>query len=362
MAKGYEIEINAHPSVYQPQERQLKIYFSEPERGFNKHTGVLLLIAGFGGHANSNVYKKMRDQFADDYNLLTIQCDYFGWQYMQGIELAEDFICDFNQFMDYPKSELDAVLKAHNDIQQLLEITKRNQRDLSLLVKMKENWSNFNDMGMMQAIDNITAVMAVLEIVKEKGNSWNESKVIVYGHSHGAYLAHLCNLFAPEFFSLMIDNSAWMIPGYLKTYRSMILVNGIELVFDYLVRQLEIDEEIYDLRTLYRNFKNTCTMIAFHGTEDHLVNYKDKKKLIDSIPKATFYLVDRQNLDNEIFRSTAHGLDADFIKMFQVVRNNYSFPPRKKTALKNVHFHTSKADYYIHYENGRPELKCVFPE
>lgn len=362
MAKSYELEIEAHPSVYQPEERKMKIYFSEPEKGVNKETGILLLISGFGGHSGSNVYKKMRNNFADDYNLLTIQCDYFGCQYMQGMESVENFTCDFNQFMDYPKQDLELALQNIDNFPLLLEIAKRNQRNLSLFVDLNENWSNFNDMGMMQAVDNITAVMTVIEIMKERGGRWNKDKVIVYGHSQGAYLAHLCNLFAPGLFSLMIDNSAWIIPGYLESSRSMILGNGVEVIFDYLVRQLEIDKEIYDLQNLYRNFKNTCTIIAFHGTDDNLICDTDKKELIDSIPKATFYLVGSQNIDYDIFHSTAHGLNADFLKMFQAVMDNYTFRPREKAILKNVHYHTSKADYYINYENGRPELSCIFPE
>lgn len=362
MAKSYQFEIDAHPSVYEPQERKLKIYFSEPEKEVNDETGILLLIAGFGGHANSNVCKKMRNTFADQYNLLTVQCDYFGWEFMQGKESITDVICDFSQFLDYPTKEQIEVIENKNDIEKLMEIAERNHRNFRAYSRMEESWSNFNDLGFMQAIDNITAVMAVMEVAKDNGYTLNSEKIIVYGHSQGAYLAHLCNLFSPNIFSLIIDNSAWIVPGYLKEKRKVQFNSGIEIIFDYLVSKLDFDEEIYDLQTLYRNFDNTCAIIAYHGVDDDLVDYADKKKLIDSIPGATFYLIDDQNLDNEIFRSTAHGLNADFIKMFQAVMDNYTFRPRKKAVLKNVHYHTSKADYYINYENGRPELSCIFPE
>lgn len=69
---GYEIL--GHPSLFGDKERKLIFYYSEPDKGVNEETGILLIIAGFGGNANSNVYKKMRNTFADKYNLLTIQC------------------------------------------------------------------------------------------------------------------------------------------------------------------------------------------------------------------------------------------------------------------------------------------------
>ena len=60
MASEYDFKINGHPSIYEAKGRELHIYFCEPDKGVNKETGLLLLIPGFGGHANSNVYKKMR--------------------------------------------------------------------------------------------------------------------------------------------------------------------------------------------------------------------------------------------------------------------------------------------------------------
>ena len=63
MAKGYEFEMYGQPSYLEPKERKLKVYFTEPDSGINKDTGILLLVAGFGGNANSNVYKKMRSNF-----------------------------------------------------------------------------------------------------------------------------------------------------------------------------------------------------------------------------------------------------------------------------------------------------------
>ncbi len=55
-------------------------------------------------------------------------------------------------------------------------------------------------MGIMQAIDNISAVICIMEIIKDNCYKFNRNKIIIYGHSHGAYLAYLCNAFAPNLF------------------------------------------------------------------------------------------------------------------------------------------------------------------
>ena len=77
-------------------------------------------------------------------------------------------------------------------------------------MKFDEDLTNFNDMGIMQALDNISAIVTVIEIIKDNGYKFDESKIIIYGHSHGAYLGYLCNAFAPNLFSMIIDNSAWL--------------------------------------------------------------------------------------------------------------------------------------------------------
>ncbi|WP_223869599.1 DUF2920 family protein [Paenibacillus sabuli] len=105
--------------------------------------------------------------------MVTIQCDFFGWEFMQSVSLNETV-------------------------------------------------SNFNDMGIMQALDNITAVIIVSEFIKDNNLKFNAKKIIADGQSHGAYLAFLCNRFAPNLFSLIIDNSAWIVPAYLTLNRRII--------------------------------------------------------------------------------------------------------------------------------------------
>ncbi|EDS76721.1 conserved hypothetical protein [Clostridium botulinum C str. Eklund] len=88
MSQEYEIQVNTLDSIYKKNKtdsynRMMNVYFSTPQYGVSKNTGIMLYISGFGGNANSKVCKKMRSEFADKYNLITIQCDYFGYEFMQ---------------------------------------------------------------------------------------------------------------------------------------------------------------------------------------------------------------------------------------------------------------------------------------
>ncbi|NRT91416.1 hypothetical protein [Clostridium beijerinckii] len=108
MSEQFEFNCNGHNSIYTKDylennynERNFKVYFSTPDNGVNCETGLLLLIAGFDANSQSNIYKKMRQNFSDLYNLVTIQCDYFGSEFMQNnlpLNLSKDSINILNNF------------------------------------------------------------------------------------------------------------------------------------------------------------------------------------------------------------------------------------------------------------------------
>ncbi|MMZ58600.1 hypothetical protein D1872_205880 [compost metagenome] len=308
MSRNYDFIMNGHPNIYNNYSpRNLKIYFSEPDV-INDDTGILLLIPGFGGNANSNVYKKMRSTFADKFNLITVQCDYFGWGFMQ----AE---------------------------------------------RLQESVSNFNDMGIMQALDNITAVTVLAEIIKDNGLTFNAGKIIAYGQSHGAYIAYLCNIFAPSLFSLIIDNSAWIFPLYLLGDRQ-ITINGSLTDFSYLAKQLIIDAQILHLPSVSKKVNNQCTIHSFHGADDKIITIEDKRDFCLSLNNCVLHEITRENMDQRIFKSSSHSLDADLLLLFEYVLNdlNVEFTFNDRISINNNKIETNNYAYEFDYTFQVPLL------
>lgn len=309
MAKDYSFEMYGHPNIYDNySSRNLKVYFSEPETGVNENTGIVLIIAGFGANANSNVYKKMRSVFADTYNLVTIQCDYFGWEFMQSFPLPEGI-------------------------------------------------NNFNDMGLMQALDNITAVAAVEQIILDNKLKYNAGKIIAYGHSHGAYVSYLCNVLAPSLFSLIIDNSAWLFPQFMLCTRELVH-KGKYAAFKYRAKDFVKDKQILDLIGLYKNFKNACRILSFHGEDDTLINFKEKERFCKSIPRCELRRITQEDIDNIIFKSSSHGLGADFLLLFDSIMNEVGNQFVFKGSLEETtqKIITDMFEYTIDYSSILPKL------
>lgn len=361
MSKEYDIEIYGHPSLLSPKNRKIKIYFSEPELGINEKTGIVLFIAGFGGNANSNVYKKMRSEFSDKYNLITIQCDYFGWEFMQE---SGNIALDINRNTlekQIGKENTKYVYETGFDFQKLVNTLSEHGININCKATLNETLENYNDMGLMQAIDNISAVLCVIELLKDNKYNFNKDKIILYGQSHGAYLAYLSNALAPNLFSLLIDNSSWLFPQYLKGSRYLYKEyenSTLQIEFNYLASTLNYDKEILSLDSLYKKFQNQCDIICYHGTKDNLISHKDKKKLRYVIDRFYYNEIGESKIDNEVFKSTEHGLNADFLKLFNYTVKNHNFKKRIKSNYIDdiIIYETNRNIYLINYKNIVPKI------
>lgn len=316
MAEQHSMKIPAHYNIYSGAGgRELRIDFSTPAGGINETTGLLILVPGFGGNIDSKVYTKMRSVFADQFNLITIQCDYFGSSYMQST--------DSINFSDITTLE---ELLTHDEIQQintnqsqLLSILSTKNATLPAKANLTESIDEFNDMGYMQAIDLITSIEIVKAIVKDNGYSFNEKRIIGYGHSHGAYLLHLSNCLSPHLFSYIIDNSAWIEPVYMKQNRILYQQFGmltLAVEFEYLVKEIVDNKSYLNLENLYKDYKGSAQIVSFQGDEDNLINHIEKERIISAIPGAEFLLITKGEVDQIRFKSNKHGLDADFLELF----------------------------------------------
>lgn len=355
MAEHNSIKIPAHHNIYNGySQRELRIDFSIPNSGVNRDTGICIIVPGFGGNIESNIYKKMRDIFADQYNLVTIQCEYFGSEYMQS---ANTFTLKNNVddvFNILKASEKEIV---QNDSSKLIEILSSYLVTLPVRANLSEDENYFNDMGFMQAIDIITAIEAVKIILKENALIFNDRKVLGYGHSHGAYLLHLCNRLVPHQFSFIIDNSAWIEPVYLNSNRYLFQSYGsmtLQIEFDYFAKKIVNDINSLNLEYLYNNFINETKIIMFQGTNDNLISHTKKEDIFKNVPNTDFFLIGEKEVDNQIFKSNRHGLDADFLKMFEFGYTHLGSNLNNKLLEDTYEVELFKTTISVDYSKGLP--------
>lgn len=347
MAQIVSLKRKAHNNIYKQsvlesnyREREIEIEMGIPENGVNENTCMLVVIPGYGGNLQSNIYQKMRNTFPDQYNMVVLQCDYFGNRFMQNITCLNIQMDDYGA--DGKEYEVDS----------------------------EETIEEFNDMGIMQALDVVNATLSGIEYIRDREEGVDIQKVILFGTSHGAYLAHLANLICPELYSHLIDISAYTKPYYLEEPRRLDFKTTdwiVRLTEEYLVKKnpdIRYHDSLYDLRFLYPSISNQCKIIAFQGTEDWMVNYQEKVQFIQDIGNmAEILLIQKTDVDGKFCKNANHDLGMDFVILFQMLMPMLQKSPKRQADRPyfqdEVVLGNEEARMCIDYKAGLPELKYI---
>lgn len=369
MAKNYGVICYGHNSIYVDnylqnnyKKRKFHVKYSIPGRGVNDETGILLLIAGYGAQCNSSVYKKMRSEFADKYNLVTIQCDYFGYEYMQaGLEDITVENIDLIRLNISTTNDNAKKIYSNNklNINKFLNTDLEYKNEIIVNSNLHESIENFNDMGVMQALDNIVATIKVIKYLQRKKLNFNTNKIIIMGNSHGSYLGYLCNIMSRGLYTHILDNSAWIYPVYCNNIRYLIRTRGNSVLvvkYDYKIRTARSPLKGLRIKNLYEKVENKCKIVVYHGENDSLITAKDKYAAVKDIPNLIFNLIKKKDIDNVIFKSTIHGLDADFVKLFEKFYKSHCnsiFLNSKLNIDSNIRI---PGGFLLDYSSGLPQL------
>lgn len=348
MAHSNSISIGAHRSIYNDSNhRDLSIEFSIPEEGTNAKTGLLILVPGFGANIDSKVYTKMRNEFADQYNLITIQCSYFGEQFMQTTEKI---------ILKDPLEKIfsaDQIAQIHNNESSILKMIMQNDTKVYAKAKLDESEDEFADLSFMQCIDIITAIEAVQLILEENKLAFDKARIIGYGHSQGAYLLHLCNKMS-SMFSYIIDNSAWLEPLYLNSNQTRLIGNQKLIIeYDYFAKDRIKNKKNLNLFEVYKDFKNDTQIVTFQGNKDELIDHNEKRKFINDLNNTQFILIEESDVDHIKYKSNTHGLDADFLELFKYAMS-LEQPSENNVQERRTEFQMRDLKFTVDYSQGLP--------
>lgn len=343
MATLISRKFKTHSNIYVENraDRTLHVEIGIPENGTDMETGMLVLVPGYGGNMDSRVWKKMREEFCDKYNLITMQCDYFGNKYMHSI-LPETI---------KPLLEL----KCENLVQAIFRCE----------MEVDETEEEFNDMGIMQALDIVGGTLSTIKELNSMGYQFNVGKIILFGSSHGSYLSHLANTICPGLYQCILDISSYLSPYYLDDIRKVAVIkNNIKLEMDikHMLNnhaEYRYRSELYDLRFLYKWIENNCKIIVFQGADDWMVSTEDKIAFVNSIKNAELMLIGKEDVDGILFKDASHGMQTNFFVFFEMVMPMIEKLFSKKSKITIPEYLVlgmEEPRMEITYESGLPEL------
>lgn len=331
-----------HPDIELGVERkQLEYFLTFPKEGLNKDTGLVFCIPPWGDKADSPYQKnKLRPYISDRYNCVSCGINYFGIQpqvfgdyvvmpsphFFEGISVLYDI---------NPLNYADNGYVSLNQVAEILRMKGIKRLPSYCRVYFKLANGEYESFGFLPALDHLTICGEIL-----KRFPLNTKRIIAFGSSYGGYIALLMAKYAPQTFSVIIDNS-----GFVRT--SMNNVAGVDLF--YIEKTLELNGvsfpwakdnlwRIYDemspyyfsdshkcIRNLLQKTHNHCISkyYIFHAEEDPIAPTAYKKAFVDTIKNyaESVYskFISKEDLDGKLFKTLEHGMNASLRGIFDYV-------------------------------------------
>lgn len=304
--------------------------------------------SGNGWRHNDISYKMMRRSFSDQYNLIVIGVNYMG----------TDVYVNDNQ---YVTEQITHMFQSNQTMQALSTLADPELTNQSKVCLDRRHWnfaSNaqaaeelkkeradiFWDYGYLQAIDVLSTLHYLKNLLDEQKLTVNFSHVNLVGESAGSQVGAMCMKLAPLSFSSFLDISgAQMGLGQEDILHSLLtdpygtfgdknprgiqqtLSNGCILSYPqknplgfkgeqgHSKALLKDELTIRDVGALDEAVKWEIDRVhvrSLHAINDHLIPATDKEKLINRYrtkgANAEIALITQENVDGSLFKDTSH--------------------------------------------------------
>ncbi|MBC2400047.1 DUF2920 family protein [Clostridium tetanomorphum] len=315
----------------------LEYYITYPE-GYDqsKSYGLVFCITGYGSSADSEYQSnKLRPYISDKYNMITV-----GVRYHNDLRTTEQFIFDINSISKWYRLETSYFKDTTNankiidDLFQLLISRNIYSLDSRLAVKMSA-YNQYSSFGFMPAIDHLTVLFDIIQ-----KHNIDKRNIIAFGTSYGGYVASLMAKYAPNTFSLVIDNSGFCVTQLQEVFGGAVGGTGgaivryidntryeIPVTIDTLWSVDETSENYFSdankqIRSLLLEDHRTPSQTVYccyHSQNDGIASIALKDKMYNILKKynRTYYKrVNEGDVDGKLFKNSLHGMDASLREMF----------------------------------------------
>lgn len=307
-----------------------------PESGTDRHTGLIVYLAGYGMDPCGGYAQSLLPYLANRHNCVAVSVDYFGANLWQKSTLAPfpDF---FTRLAEHYGIEITAPKDL--DIRQLLlslaELLRRNGiTRLHDDCRLAAISSEYNSMGLLPALDALQVVHRLVATMR-----LDKRRLFLIGTSYGGYIAELMAKLAPNTFRMVVDNSGFSSAaddpdGVMGL--SKVVLGGVAMA-GHALRAWSNDpakpnffsfarQQIRDLHDRGHVLANTARIYAYHVPGDGVASTEQKLRLRDSYAGRVAFdlsIIGETRLDGRVFKTLDHGMNASLRGLFDLSYEKY---------------------------------------
>lgn len=303
--------------------------------------GLVFVIPGFGGDADSEYSKGLRSHVAR-LGFVAVSVEYHCLHARPETGAQVSVVKGEHARLLGTAQLIGLPIKDPNNIDALTRLLAAHLTAVGGALAIKGQIApargEYQNFGILQALDHLAALGDIVA----NGPAFDESVIVAFGSSHGGYIAHLMAKIAPRSFSAVFDNSSYTQPPYNYL--------GVGLGYEYATQfnGVRVECETASGWTLsHRHAPNAYTrdadLIRDVGYRPHVLAMRAasvaapifrmanaardgisppemKQRQANALSAAGFdvrlEIVDEAQIDGAVFKRVAHGLDASLGKLF----------------------------------------------
>lgn len=312
-----------------------------------KAKGLIFVIPGFGEDATAEYNQLLRRYLCGRYELAAVSVSYHAIQARPPAAGVELNLEDVYRAIGLLATRGIRIEFEPADIPRFLADLGKLEIPVSIAARLIPPNGDYQNFGVMQAIDHIHALNDILD----SGLEFDTHNILCLGSSHGAYIAHLIHKFAPNTMNAIIDNSAYCIPvaqylGARPEYHHKI--GSVTLECNVLGKWNLADSyapayfgparyairDVMHARHLAEIAAHALRRCQFRmvnsfadGISPVAVKQAQHRALQAHGFDAQLKIVWENSLDGKVFKSLAHGMDASLSGLFDLYAGSLAVHP-----------------------------------
>lgn len=356
-------------------DRKIKYHIENPK---NRSNGILFFISCFG--LEFEYIQKWLKKAADKFDMHAISVEYHCYQSRPetgaSITMTDKLQREIAGIATMNGLHINSIgPESLTNIGNALP--EKIQLDGAIFKPPNGDYQNF---GLMQALDHL---YVIADLIKQRLET-DFNNIVLFGSSHGGYIAHIIAKLAPNTIRLIIDNSSYISPppNYLNLGSEYLIPFGKNLILGFSTYTLwqyvnPYDKTYYDIsKKMIRDTANPehfisnkqtrpVKIITYNAESNDYISFPSDKKYQQQVYKKAGFeyelnMIDENKL-NPPFKILCHGMNASLWELVclneNAIRNIFA---ERKTILDfhnktKLNFNCYNAIYtIIHNFKGYP--------
>ena len=273
------------------------------------------------------------------------------------------------------------LFDALNNILQTLKNQGKIAADfrLPLSISLQPTKNEYNNFGVMQALDILNALCFVRKNYAEFKLK-KAPKTLLFGTSHGGYLAFLCAKFAPWLVDAVVENSGYVVAPFhmysvgkdldFVKYREVAESSSFNNITAYIftkthfsadenspnflsAARCEIRNPLNEKQLEVQAKHHKTLFVSYHSIKDKLDSAENKERLYEILHRLGYearlrVVRDESEIDGKFIKNLSHGMDMSMKMLIQ---------KELPALLKKKFTHERGEKREISYESGDLEYK-----